>query len=105
MSNPSDQPITARRILQINAQAAGGILALFYAWLCWQMVSPEWWGFWLVAVLSGIGGGILMIQAISQAVRAILSQRRWRVLTRQGTTPRADRQPVHDDFKDIGMIR
>ena len=105
MSNTSDQSITPRQILQVNARAAGGIAALFYSWLCWQMISPEWWEFWLVAVLSGIGGGVLMIQAVVQAVKAILSQRRWRVLTRQGTTPRADRQPARDDFKDRGMIR
>jgi len=105
MSNPSDQRITPRQILQVNARAAGGIVALFYSWLCWQMISPEWWGFWLVAVLSGIGGAVLMIQAVSHAVKAILSQRRWRVLTRQGATPRADKRPSPDDFKNGGLFR
>ena len=105
MSNPSDQPITGRGILEVNARAAGGILALFYSWLCWQMASPEWLGFWLISVLSGVGGVILLIQDTIKAGQQILGQRSWRVLTRQGVTPRADKRPGPDDFKKTGMIR
>ena len=105
MNTPSDQQITGRGILEVNARAAGGILALFYSWLSWQMISPEWWGFWLISVLSGVGGAILLIQAAVKTRQLILGQRRWTALTRQGATPRADKQPGREDFKNEGIIR
>tara|TARA_R110002072_G_scaffold150788_2_gene299371 strand:- start:9709 stop:10026 length:318 start_codon:yes stop_codon:yes gene_type:complete len=105
MSTPSDQQITWHGVLQVNLRAAGGCLILGYGWLCWEMASPQYWGFWLAAALSGAGGASLLSGALYKTCTLIGGQRRWNKLKNQGTEPRADRQPVRDDFKDGGMIR
>lgn len=105
MNNPSDQPITVRGILQVNLRAAGGCLVLFYGWLCWEMASPQYWGFWLAAVLGAAGGANLLIGALYKTHTLIGGQRRWNKLKNQGTEPRADHQPHRQDFKNGGMIR
>lgn len=105
MNNPSDQPITWRGILQVNLKAAGGLLALFYGGVCWQMASPEWWGFWFAGVLGFLGGAIQLIGAIYKMWTLIGGQRRWNILKTQGTKPRADQRPDRETFKDEGMIR
>ena len=94
-----------RTILHINLRFLGAGLVLFYAWLCWQWTSPEWWGFGLVAILTGLGGGAVMLSVIGEIVAIILRNREVEVFRRQGGKARADRMAGEQDLKDRGMIR
>lgn len=94
-----------RTILHINARFIGAGMALFYAWLCWQWTSPEWWGFGLVAVLTGLGGAIGMIGAIVEVVAIVLRNREVDAFRKEGGKARADRMAGEQDLKDRGMIR
>ncbi len=92
-------------IVKVNLRFAGAMIALFYSWLCWQAASSEWWAFWFIAVIGFIGGGVEFIRALFEAVGIIRALGWMNRFKRQGTEPRADREPDRDDLKDEGMIR
>lgn len=94
-----------RAILHINLRFIGTGLVLFYAWVCWQWTSPEWWGFGLIAILTGLGGASLMIGAISEVAAIVKRNSVVGRFTREGGKARADRMAGERDLKDHGMIR
>ncbi len=102
MSTRHKQDIGWKPVLRINALFASAFVALFYGWLCWQMASPEWWGFWLIAFLSGFGGALQFLRATFETIGLLLRLRRWRRFENSGVTPRADPMVKDADFERGG---
>ena len=99
MTQPLKQDIGWRPILRINGLFVSATIALFYGWLCWQMASPEWWAFWLVAMLSALGGALQLLRALFELIGLLLRLRRWRRFEASGVTPRADPMVTDADFE------
>lgn len=98
MKDPSDQDVGWGAVLKVNAKMAVGLIAVGYGWLCWQPDSPQYYGFWIIAVLCFAGGSLSILGACVEALRLILRLRRWKRYQSIGTTPRADRMAQEDEL-------
>ena len=103
MSNydPSNQKVKPWEILKINVRFVFACLILFYGWLCWQMASIEWWGFYLLGPMCFVAGSTECIAGIKRAWEAISKHRTWKRFQKLGNRPKADGMVQDRDF-DMG---
>lgn len=102
MKHPGDQEIGWKAVVQINARFVCAAIILFYGWLCWQMASIEWWGFYLLGPMCLFAGSLEALRAIYRAVQLVLARRRWKRFQKLGNRPKADGMVQDRDFETGG---
>lgn len=89
-------------IIGINAKLLGASLFGFIAWWSWP-TSPQWWGFGIVSICTGLAALLLMIEAL---IAALKDYRRRQVLAAyeaQGGKPKTSDIATPDDLEEAGM--
>lgn len=97
--------ISWRAVFAYNMRFAGGVIMLFFAWLCWHGASPEWWGLYLFAMLGFAGGGAHMIGTLTDLIKLMRRVREWNRYQDMGTTPKADPMADRKRLEDGGLIK
>jgi len=92
-------------VVRINCHFIGAVLAFGYGYICWQMASKPWWGFWLIGGLAMFAGGIMFLGAFFELVGTLRRYRKLKKFGSDAVDARADRAPDHSALKDRGMTR
>ena len=104
MKHPSDKDLGWKTILQINMRLVFACLILFYGWLCWQMASIEWWGFYLLGPMCFLAGGIEATRALYRLATSLFNLRLWKRFQKLGNRPKADGMARDQDFESRGRM-
>lgn len=102
MRHPGDQEISWKAVLQINMRLIFAAMILFYGWLCWQMASIDWWGFYLMGPMCFVAGGLEGLRALARAISLIRALHRWKRFQKLGNRPKADGMVQDRDFETGG---
>lgn len=90
-------------IATINGQLLGGAFYGAASWVTWPS-SPEWWGFGIISILSGIAAFGMVIQALRGMTALYLRDRALSQFEAQAKTQKNADMASDDALRKAGVI-